>query len=227
MRGDLKISRARKFTERGLLIVGALLLASFFLVKGWSEQQSAAGVEAFEEAMAASLAWPERTATGESAVEIEPDYTLWSAKRIEHYESSLLVDSDTPQAVLDIDHLNIRVPVYDGASEFNLNRGAARIKGTGRIGEVGNLGIAGHRDGFFRPLKDIRVGDSFVLETHRGTEEYTVTSIDIIEPSQVEVLAPTDTPTVTLVTCYPFYYVGNAPKRFIVKGEAHSHQVNS
>lgn len=226
MRGDSKTSKARKLTERGLLGTGALLLAAFFVVKGWSEQQSTAGVEAFEEAMAASLEWPERTATGQASA-AEPDYSLWSAKRIEHYEASLLVDSAAPQAVLTIDHLNIRVPVYNGASEFNLNRGVARIKGTARIGEAGNLGIAGHRDGFFRPLKDIRVGDSFVLETYQGTKEYTVSSIDIIDPSQVEVLAPTDAPTVTLVTCYPFYYVGHAPKRFIVKGEARSHNLDS
>lgn len=157
----------------------------------------------------------------------EPDFSGWSEKRVRDFEESLKVESDAPHAVLDISHLNIRVPVYNGADEFNLNRGVARIIGTGRIGEVGNLGIAGHRDGFFRPLKDIQVGDTFQLETYYGTETYAVSSIDIVDPADLHVLAPTDAPTVTLVTCYPFYYVGHAPKRFIVKGEAINHQVNS
>ena len=83
-----------------------------------------------------------------------------------------------------------------------------------------NLGIAGHRDGFFRPLKDIALGDVMTLQTTRGTESFKVSSIDIVDPSDVSVLAPTETSTITLVTCYPFYYVGHAPKRFIVKATA-------
>jgi sortase A len=126
-----------------------------------------------------------------------------------------------------IDSLNIKVPVYNGADDLNLNRGVARIKGTGSIFGGGNLGIAGHRDGFFRGLKDIQVGDSMKLETLYGATEFVVTSISIVDKTEVSVLAPTDTSSVTLVTCYPFYYVGHAPKRFIVKGEVKSPSVTS
>jgi sortase A len=156
-----------------------------------------------------------------------PDTTLWSPKRVREYNEALAADSDAPHAVLNIEHLNIRVPVYNGADEFNLNRGVARVKGTAHIGQSGNLGIAGHRDGFFRPLKDIKIGDTFELETYYGKTKYRVSSIDIVEPTELSVLAPTDTPMVTLVTCYPFYYVGHAPQRFIVKAEALFNQVNS
>ena len=90
----------------------------------------------------------------------------------------------------------------------------------------GNLGIAGHRDGFFRGLKDIEVGDSIEMLTHQGNSEFVVSSITIVDPTDVSVLAPTDSSTITLVTCYPFYFVGHAPKRYIVKGELVSNQVS-
>jgi sortase A len=95
-----------------------------------------------------------------------------------------------------------------------------RIKGTAWVDTDGNLGIAGHRDGFFRPLKDIQIGDSMDLQTAGGTVTYEVSSIEIVEPEDVSVLSPTLERTLTLVTCYPFYYVGHAPKRFIVKATA-------
>ena len=95
-----------------------------------------------------------------------------------------------------------------------------RVKGTARIDAVGNLGIAGHRDGFFRPLKDIVVGDNMELLTNTRSVNYRVTSIDIVDPGDVSVVSPTKKATITLVTCYPFYFVGHAPKRYIVKAEA-------
>jgi LPXTG-site transpeptidase (sortase) family protein len=83
--------------------------------------------------------------------------------------------------------------------------------------ELGNLGIAGHRDGFFRRLKDVVVGDRLELETVTGTRSFVIDDISIVTPSDVHVLAPTEHATITLVTCYPFYYVGSAPKRYIVR----------
>ena len=99
-------------------------------------------------------------------------------------------------------------------------RGVGRVRGTARIDAPGNLGIAGHRDSFFRPLKDIRQGDRIELRTAGGIVTYAVDSISIVDPEEVSVLAPTQERTLTLVTCYPFYYVGHAPKRFIVKATA-------
>jgi len=81
------------------------------------------------------------------------------------------------------------------------------------------LGVAGHRDGFFRSLKDIRVGAVLYLDTPSDTLAYRVVSTEIVDPADVNVLAATDTATLTLVTCYPFYFVGPAPKRFIVRAQ--------
>ena len=156
----------------------------------------------------------------------EPDYTLWSSKRIDDYHESKAQRDNLPLAILSIAKLNLKVPVYNGTDEINLNRGAGRIKGTAMVGSSGNLGIAGHRDGFFRVLKDVEIGDSMNMLTYKGNSEFVVTSITIVDPSDVSVLAPTDDSTITLVTCYPFYFVGHAPKRYIVKGELLSNQVN-
>ena len=115
--------------------------------------------------------------------------------------------------------MKLVVPVFEGISDLNLNRGAGRIEGTARFGEAGNVGIAAHRDGFFRVLKDVRVGDTLLLERLAATDTYRIVSITIVDPSEVSVLAPTATQSVTLVTCYPFYYVGSAPRRFIVRAQ--------
>jgi sortase A len=84
------------------------------------------------------------------------------------------------------------------------------------MGQVGNLGIAGHRDGFFRKLKDIGIGDVVELQSRGGTLQFIVNQVQIVRPEDTSFLAGTPTPTLTLVTCYPFYYVGSAPERFIV-----------
>ncbi len=99
-----------------------------------------------------------------------------------------------------------------------LNRAVGRVSGTGRVDDaVGNIGIAGHRDGFFRRLKDIGLGDQIVLRTHRGTNTYAVDSIEVVTPDDVSVLENGEKPSVTLITCYPFYYIGDAPLRYIVR----------
>jgi LPXTG-site transpeptidase (sortase) family protein len=149
-----------------------------------------------------------------------PEFGLWSEKRIHQYQQSLLQEAGPPLGVLRIERLDIEVPVYNGTDEFVLNRGVGRIEGTARIDGNGNLGIAGHRDGFFRGLKDIQAGDVLELQTIRGAVRYRVGSTVIVDPSDVSVLAPTRERVLTLVTCYPFYFVGHAPKRFIVQATA-------
>jgi sortase A len=119
-------------------------------------------------------------------------------------------------AVLSIDKLRIRVPVFDGTDDLVLNRGVGWIMGTARPGEAGNIGIAGHRDGFFRGLKDIIVGDAVELKTLEEQATYIVDQIEIVNPESVEVLQPGGVPSLTLVTCYPFYFIGSAPQRYIV-----------
>jgi len=213
-----------RILESTFLTTGLVLLAMFFLARGWGDYQSKSDIHAFEQAMASESVPAISTAIKEDDPSLEPDYSLWSNKRIDDYHVSQQQRDDAPLAILSIDKLDLKVPVYNGTDEINLNRGAGRIKGTARIGSTGNLGIAAHRDGFFRVLKDIEIGDSIEMLTHQGKTEFVVSSITIVDPSDVSVLAPTDDPTITLVTCYPFYFVGHAPKRYIVKGELISNQ---
>jgi sortase A len=218
MRSSLK--RSLGWVEAGFYLSGLALLSVFFVLRFEGENQRAAGVAAFEAAAASSAL--AGNANGEPAFVpgSAPDQSLWAEKRIREYQQSLTVNAEPPLGVMTIERLGIEVPVYDGASDLNLNRGVGRIKGTARIDAQGNLGIAGHRDGFFRALKDIAPGDQIRIRTMRNEAVYAVSSIEIVDPDDVSVLAPTETMSVTLVTCYPFYYVGHAPKRFIVKAEA-------
>lgn len=126
----------------------------------------------------------------------------------------------SPLAVLRIGAIALEVPVYDGTAEHNLYRGAGLVEGTALPGTVGNTGIAAHRDSFFRGLEDVAIGDLVELDTPGGRHAYRVTAVSIVEPADVHVLADTGTRVVTLVTCFPFYFVGNAPQRYIVRAEA-------
>ncbi|HET7106974.1 MAG TPA: class D sortase [Candidatus Acidoferrum sp.] len=144
------------------------------------------------------------------------DFSLWAANRIAAYETSLTQDKDKPLAILRVPKLSLEVPVFDGTDDLALNRGVGRIQGTSQIGQVGNVGIAGHRDGFFRGLKDIVPGDTVELDWGGRTEQYVVRQIQIVDPEDTAVLNSTLTPTLTLVTCFPFYYLGSAPQRYIV-----------
>jgi len=150
-----------------------------------------------------------------------PDKSLWNAKRIKDYQDSLMVNADPPVGIMRIEDVNIEIPIYNGTEELNLNRGVGRIRGMAHLhDDSGNLGIAGHRDGIFRGLKDIQVGDDIEVLTPAGTETYAVSSITIVPKDDISVLEPTTEKTMTIVTCYPFYHVGNAPKRYIVKATA-------
>jgi len=147
------------------------------------------------------------------------DQTLWSASRARAYNAGLVLDLGTPIAVLRIPSLRLEVPVYPDDSERYLNRGVGIISGMRMPGEGGHVGIAGHRDGFFRVLKSISRGDRIELQTRAGPQTYRVSSIRIVSSTDRHVLAETAEPSVTLVTCYPFYYIGSAPQRFIVHAE--------
>jgi sortase A len=209
------------WVEAGLYIGGAALLAVFFLLRFEGERQREAGIAAFTRAVEkqVTITGP---ALGDSMTASvgTPDQSLWSESRIDQYQESLAVGAGPPLAVMTVARLGIQVPVYDGTDDFNLNRGVGRIEGTAAVDDVGNLGIAGHRDSFFRGLKDIQIGDEIELLTTRGHLAYTVSSIEIVDPTDVWVLEPTENKTMTLVTCYPFYYVGQAPRRYIVKATA-------
>ncbi len=121
---------------------------------------------------------------------------------------------------LEIPRLKLAVMVREGADEGTLSRAVGHIPGTALPGNIGNVGLAGHRDTFFRALRNIRADDTIELETTAGTYRYAVKSTRIVTPRDVSVLEASGGETLTLVTCYPFYYVGSAPKRFIVPGAA-------
>ena len=145
------------------------------------------------------------------------DMNLWSVVRVKAYKVALKQETPRTLAILRIPRLNLEVPVYDGTTDAVLDLAAGRIEYTALPGTPGNVGIAAHRDGYFRALKDIKEGDELVLETPVATEQYRVEWIKITVPTDVSVIDATPGPAVTLVGCYPFYHVGAAPQRFIVR----------
>ncbi len=120
---------------------------------------------------------------------------------------------------VDIARLGLSVMVGEGVDSPALRRSAGHIPGTGFPGGTGNIGISAHRDTYFRRLKDVRIGDVVALSTVLATYRYRVVSTTIVEPSNIEVLDPNGGEVLTLITCYPFYFIGEAPNRFVVRAE--------
>ena len=152
-----------------------------------------------------------------AALRVTPDQSLWSPTRVSAWSQALSEPAPAPLAVLRIPKIRLEVAVLPGTDDRTLDRGVGHIEDTAQPGTDGNLGIAGHRDGFFRGLKDITPGDLMELDTLQGTDVYRVERTWVVSPEEVSVLDPTSTPAITLVTCYPFYFVGSAPDRFIVR----------
>jgi sortase A len=199
--------------------VGLLLLAVFTIARVHGALSSRAELARFEGARTAHLE-ATQPASGARAHLPQPtgvDFSLFSKSRVRAYHESQRGQGPLAIAVLEIPRLGLTVPVLDGTDELTLNRGVGHVEGTARPGERGNVGIAGHRDGFFRVLKDVTSGDRIRLVTIEQTLDYTVQETRIVEAEEVQVLEPTGTPALTLVTCYPFYFVGSAPKRFVVR----------
>lgn len=197
--------------ETILWLAGVALLASYFGARAYGDHEARQGLAAFEQVRAETVQLAEPGA---------PDQSEWADYRVRLYERDRAAASDTPVAVLRIPEAGLAVPVYRELTKRNLNRGAALIDGTAAPGEHGNAGIAGHRDSFFRGLRHIAVGDTIELADHGGTTSYRVTDLSVVEPDDVSVLAPADGKMLTLVTCYPFYFAGHAPQRYIVRAVA-------
>lgn len=122
--------------------------------------------------------------------------------------------------LLEIPRLGFSELVVHGDDDDTLSVAIGHLPDTPLPWHTGNSAMAGHRDGHFRPLKDIKVGDVITLATRQGTLRYVLRDTKIVMPDDLSVLAPTDTRTLTLITCYPFSYIGNAPQRFIIRAEA-------
>ncbi len=145
-----------------------------------------------------------------------PDQSLWSEKTKVKYEKAKFTE-EPPLALLTIERLNLEAPIYLGTDRVTLDRGLGHVNGTARPGEVGNIALSGHRDSFFRSLKDIKKGDTIEMQTPDGIENFEVSDISIVDALDISVIDPTDTTVLTLITCHPFYYVGYAPDRYIVR----------
>jgi sortase A len=213
------------WTERLLFVCGLALMAIYGAVRVDGILRSRAALEEFVALESAATTGnndgdeiaPSRATN--PAVEIEsPEigFRLWDRRRVQAYKESTARQSGAALGVLRISKIHLEAPVLDGADDVTLNRGVGWIAGTARLGEQGNIGIAGHRDGFFRGLKDVTTGDAIELETLGGRDTYVVDRIQIVTPDNVDVLRPTRVSSLTLVTCYPFYVFGSAPKRYIV-----------
>lgn len=118
---------------------------------------------------------------------------------------------------LEIPRLSLSTVVFEGADQDVLERGAGHLPGSALPGDRGNTVLAAHRDTFFRPLRGIRVGDVVRIHTEPKDSVYVVESARVVAPDEVDVLRPTPQPALTLITCYPFRYVGPAPERFVVR----------
>jgi sortase A len=209
--GENTMRRMRKL-EWLLLAFGVSMLSIYVAARIHGFILSRAEVERFKsQRLLAQELYSGAEARGKS-----PDFSLWSAKRIQGYQQSLASHFAPGIAVLRIPKIGLEVPVLEGTDDLNLNRALGHISGTARPGENGNIGIAGHRDGFFRGLKDVVIGDSVEIMTQTETSTYAIDEILIVDPSDVTVLAPRSHSSLTLVTCYPFYFVGSAPQRYIV-----------
>ena len=196
--------------ERFTLALGLIGLVAW----GWFEFRTIASARHDVERFAVL-----RAAAQQSSPPIDStlDQSLWSPLRIREWRKATAEPAPAPLAVLRIPKIRLEVPVLPGTDDRTLDRAVGHIDYSPQPGSGGNSGIAGHRDSFFRGLKDVVPGDVIELDTLQGTDVYRVERTWIVSPEDVWVLDPTPTQALTLVTCYPFYFVGSAPQRFIVR----------
>lgn len=194
--------------------LGIALLGGYAAARVSFEHARQAGIEMFRQDRQAPDTVPPLALSAPSPAPAV-DQSLWSEQRVRAFAAR----SDRPEALLRIPEIGLEVPVYPGVTDANLNRGAARVEGTATLTTGGNVGIAAHRDGFFRKLKDVAIDHELELDVEGRTLTYRVVELSVVWPDDTDVLAPTTTPSVTLVTCFPFYFVGSAPQRYIVRAE--------
>ena len=143
----------------------------------------------------------------------EPDTSLWSESRLQNYREGRAI------GVIKIAAVELEAPIVAGTSEEELDTGAGWLRESSALGGDGNVVIAAHRDGYFRALKDLPVGAEIDIVTAKGSDRYRVSATHIVNPEDTWVLAETPYPSLTLITCYPFYYLGSAPQRFVVHAD--------
>jgi LPXTG-site transpeptidase (sortase) family protein len=179
----------------------------------WAFSQELSGREPSVQDYLGSFIGLEPKAAYRRPPEVTPDIT--------RREPPPLAPNQDWRARIQIPRVRVEAVVHHGVDKRTLGRAVGHIPGTAVPGQPGNVGFAAHRDTFFRGLRNIRKNDLIIVETRDGVFHYEVDSMRIVTPNRVDVLDATAEPTLTLVTCYPFNYVGKAPKRFIV----HARQV--
>ncbi len=200
-----RTSRTLRWLQRLLVIAGAAAL-------GWCAVVVMDGVLA---------QWNARSSL-EIAIAVE-ELTRAQTERQPQVHTSdaptprLPVDAGSVIAAMSIPRVELSAMVLHGSDARTLQRGPGHLEHTALPGDSGNIVIAGHRDSFFRPLRNIGLGDDIFLETRDGRFHYRVTSIRVVGPREISVLAPTSAEVLTLITCYPFWVIGHAPDRFIVR----------
>jgi sortase A len=199
--------------------IGAALVMLYFSARAVAAFERQEAIAIFTEARLSAETAP---ASRHPHVILTPDQSRWSQTRKQRYAELIGSPESTelPAAVLRIRSVQLEVPVYADSNERNLNRGAVLVSGTAAPESDGNVAIAAHRDGFFRALKDVTVGDVVEVESASHRRLYRVTELSIVAPTDTSPLRGTAQPAVTLVTCYPFYFVGSAPQRYIVRAIA-------
>jgi len=215
---DKLLASTLRRTELFCYTVGVLLACFFAVQLAQGEVQRRSDIAAFSQQQALVIPSTDKeTITPNTLPEVAPpDTALWAPGRIADYQSSLSTDLPSLLGILAIPAVGLEVPIYPTDSELLMDRGSGVIRGMSYPHEGGNIGIAGHRDGYFRVLKDVRPGDKMLLQTLEGPKQFTVDTTQVVEASDTTLLRDTQQQTVTLVTCYPFYFVGHAPQRFIV-----------
>ena len=224
-----KLQKTVRRLERALFVAGAALMAVFVLAHAHRLIMVRAELASFEQLKAETVKETGPNIAGPPAREEEinedaklqahaeqKDDGFWSIQHLRTYTLGLTRHVAPPLAVLRIPKLRLEVPVLEGTEKLTLNRGVGHITGTALPGQRGNVGIAGHRDGFFSGLREINRGDTIELLTATRTDIYVVDQIAITTPDNVSTLQAGPKPSLTLVTCYPFNFIGTAPKRYII-----------
>jgi sortase A len=207
------------FSEVSSYVIGASLVLYAFSswASGQLDNKIAESAYISQQARAENTVTPSMDLPGEGT-SAKVDIVDWSVKRIAAWRETF--DDDGPEAfaMLSVPSAGISVPLFKGADDRNLNAGAALIKGTDEPGvEYGNTGIAGHRDGFFRGLQNVKIGEPITINANGEELSYRISDITIVDPTNIDTLLPQQSEVVTLVTCYPFYFVGHAPQRYVVQ----------
>lgn len=184
--------------ERLLFLVAIVALGWYAIVRVDASREQAALSRDLESARAAARAATQTASTG-------------ALTRIVAVPAQSLIGR------IEVPRLNLSAVAREGVDVGTLRSSVGHVPGTALPGAEGNAAFAAHRDTFFRPLERVRTGDEVIVTTPTGVHRYAVTGTRIVDPSEVSVLDATGGRQLTLVTCYPFNFVGNAPKRFIVQ----------